>query len=303
MKGFTTNILGIAAVTFLAACSAEISGPAAPPPQEVKTFEHKVAGPNLDGTWVSSCLVEEGSRSYKLTYKIIGQEVNWLKEEFQDTRCYTSFKKTEYAGQFRYNKKINSDIFEVEYYLKNSAETANIHFYSYENLKLANGALYVSEFVIGDSIEPKVELLPKTNSSPGEEPVTQPTPAPEPELDPSLIQAVFASKWSEVKYAFCETQRFATLIDFKSVDLSQVRSGKIILNTRRCNSTAAYNTVERGFTLRGDEKDFYLNIGSDSYVEDNLNGLLYAWAQISGNSGSCYFLKNKGTLGIYNSCK
>ena len=295
-----TGILLTVVAMSLAACSAKVSsdgGAGAPAPSAPAPFQDKVKGPSLEGNWVSDCRSGYASDYYQLKYAIVSQKIHWEKNEFSDSACKIQTHHSEMDGEFRFSQKFANGSYELEYHFA----IENGYSITGENVRLTEGVLFVSEFYLGEQSLPTtaLKLQSSTVTPPAQPPVTQPEP------NPNDTVGIKATTWSEVKYVFCATQGFAWLMDFKGADMSKISGGTLKAAARVCNTKDDFKWKDGyDFTLTGNDKNFKLSIADGaSYIQDNGSGLTAAWAVLGGNSGLCYFIKNKATRGLDYDCE
>ncbi len=149
--------LGLLALSLIS-CSANVSGPGDIPAVATKqtAFEHKLQGPNLDGEWQSSCVADKWSVNYvSFNIKIVGQDIARVITSFSDRSCAHQIKVDKQLGLFRYVKKHNSEIYEIEYQLKFDGG----HYYTGENIQIKDlNHVLISDRIIGDQVRPDISL-------------------------------------------------------------------------------------------------------------------------------------------------
>lgn len=289
----------------LSACSAKIEGGGGespiplPKPDPQPAFAHQIQGPVVDGVWKSGCIPNgwDASKYKSITLEIQGQNVHRVGTNFSDTKCERALDSVDSTGVFRFNKLNYFGQYEVEYQFKMENGT----YTQYEVFNVVDGDLFVSDLIGGDS-KADVKLKKQSASQPAPAPQPNPTPVPEPVLKP----AHKADRYAEAKYAFCSTQGFGTLVDFKGTDLTKNGEGRALLGSKICKTENAIKWSQKDVKITVTIKDGkpqiafpesrYTSIEPYSY-QDGI-GNYGASAMMGGNSGECFFLTNNGTQGL-----
>ena len=146
----------------VAGCKASVDGGSGNPSPVVNPLEDKVAGPNIEGSWQSSCRENYGANQYEITsMTIVGQSVERKVAAYTDTGCSISTTVKNWKGAFHYVAKYGADVFEVEY-LINLGNGATQ--FTGENIKLDQNKLWISEYYIGESVTPTLPLTKITTA-------------------------------------------------------------------------------------------------------------------------------------------
>ena len=282
----------------LGACSAKVSGASdSVPPLHSESFDNKIAGPSVEGLWSSACLPDyDQFRQIKVTFQ--GQNISRISNEYSDSACTQIKHKSELKGLFRWTEKTAYGGFALDYRFDLGGGVTQI---TGEEILIENATLYLSDFKIGFASIDKTFPLVKDGTP---NPLPNPTPGPTPvasDSDPSTVTGMKAQSWEKAKYAFCSVQGLAVLLDFQNQDLSQIQSGSIKVSVRECGSKRAFQANDPiPFVLSKNGRfKMTLDDGYSGFIEDDGKGLTNANAIVSGNSGLCTFLENKGVKDIF----
>lgn len=142
----------------LSACSARIEGAekSGGTPVNPIVTEHQVEGPSLDGVWKSDCRYKYSSSRYEaVSMTITGQSVKRTLTKFSDSLCKAVVQADEWNGIFRFMKKYENGVYEVEYQIALGKGATQ---FTGENLKLVNSTLWISEFYVGENGTPTLQL-------------------------------------------------------------------------------------------------------------------------------------------------
>jgi len=301
----TLAFIGLFAVTTgLIGCKAKIEGGPENVPAPVVNdgfFDEKptIQGPVVEGSWKSNCIERSGKTSRFFEFQFKDQQVVRTENTFSDLKCQTVAKKETNHGRFRFIEHYADDTYQVEYAFDLGSGVTG---FPQEKLKLMQGKLYFTNFHVGEFAEVLVdEALESVGSS---QPVPQPPapvpPAPPIATDPNNIVGQQAQTLWGAKYAFCNVQGIAYLIDFKGHVLSEVSQGTLQAAYRRCNQVQPFKeSGETAFTIVRDGANAEIRFGQSSYIKIYRGGLKGADAVIGGNSGMCTFLINKGVKDVF----
>jgi hypothetical protein len=130
-------------------------------------------------------------------------------------------------------------------------------------------------------------------------------PIPPTAGDPAGVQAILATNWSQVKYAFCSAQdQYGVMIDFQGADLSQVHNGSFRYATRPCDASQPFQWQPTGTFQMSSDANGNLNfdfgpssVGVNNTIATPSSAFNQGYGVWIGNSGSCVFLTNEGTAG------
>ncbi len=288
----TRNLFAVAALSTLlmSACSVHSSSDA-PSVLPKEAFDNKVVGPNIEGAWTSNCFQDFGSKHRQFKAVFQGQNIVRSDSEFADKECTHLLKKSELKGVFRYSDKTSYGGYVVDYHFDLGQGITEI---TAEEILLENNSLYISGFMVGFGSIDKTRPMTKDGAS-------QPTPpaaSPAPNEDPNSIAGVRTSSWQSARYAFCNAQGYAYILDFKNQDLSKVQAGNVEILGRPCNSNRAFKVVGASHFQLDRSAKFKMTL-DDGYLSDNGRGMQDTWAVIAGNSGICTFLENKGVKDVF----
>jgi hypothetical protein len=290
----TKRILVLVALSALAsACSIKADvGSGSPAPGFDKAFKNKITGPAVEGTWKSGCVYNYG-QYHQRTATFKGQAIVRTDNSYSDSNCQTRIDQSEYTGKFRWLKKTSYGGYVVDYHFDVGG---GVTWIVSEELLIEDSALYLSNFVLdAPSMDTSFPMYLDGSSA------TPPTPP----QDPSEIVGIPATSWANVKYAYCNVQGEAMLLDFQGKNLSTVSSGGVKFQARWCNSSDAYQDI--GSTTFGlNRTSPYMMSIADGYngsIQENGQKFTQAFAVLIGNSGVCTYLQNKGTKGVLSDCK
>jgi len=138
----------------LAACSAKVSSPDMSLPANPAVFTHKVAGPALDGRWLSGCELSGNGRGVVYSMTIDGQSVTRVTSEYADAACNQPTKEHIENGMFRFNKQYDAQNFEVEYRIT----IDHGHYEFAENIRFDGTTLAISNHASGTGVIPHITL-------------------------------------------------------------------------------------------------------------------------------------------------
>lgn len=167
----------------LSACNGEMSPSDMPFPTlpingggttHTDDFQHQINGPNVDGTWKSTCVEDtrQDNRWDLITLTISGQNVTRLTRRFKDDACTQADSDKNETGRFRYTKNNSRGDFEVEY----EFNMQNGYYFQYETYNLKGQTLYISNEIGGEGAANV--LMSRDGSAPGTQPTGTPTATP-----------------------------------------------------------------------------------------------------------------------------
>jgi hypothetical protein len=303
-KNIFSASLILLSIAALGACSIKTSGGAPPAADNGGFFDQKatVPGPAVEGEWTSLC-----ARKYQDTYRIFnfkfkGDTVARNEVLFSDAKCKVKAGEKFNHGRFRFIDAFADGGFGIEYAFDLGSGLTT---FPQEKLAVDGTALYISDFQTGEMarVNEKEPLYLAGTTPPA--PTPAPTPAPG-----SPTKAILANDYQGAKYAFCNTQGRAVIVDFQGASLATDGQGLAKIGTRSCGSkspiqwrsTATSFTVSvvNGFPIisfNSGSRDYPDNIRS-YYNYQGLSGSIETFARFDGNSGGCFFTTNGGTQGI-----
>jgi hypothetical protein len=169
----------------LAACSAKVSGGGGDvvPQSSPEVFQHKIAGPDVEGTWASACLFDSYKTKYKqMSIQFIGQSIKRSASLFDDEQCAQVFKKIEDVGTFRWVSPTSYGGFLMDYRLEAGNGVIGI---TGEELLLEGDVMYLSDFRMGFGSIDRTYPMKKGGAAGSATPAPQPKPAPGPNPAPT----------------------------------------------------------------------------------------------------------------------
>lgn len=143
-----TLLIGI--LISLAACNAEIKGSGDPIPAPVT--EQGVAGPTVEGTWISACTIDPMTSTgfKKLEVQFTGNNVTRSTLKYADADCATSTGTKTEKGTFLFSENLGNGYYTIKY----SIDLGNgWHSLPTEKLYLDAKYLYLSNYMTGDSVD------------------------------------------------------------------------------------------------------------------------------------------------------
>ena len=111
-----------------------------------ESFDNKVAGPALEGSWSSACKADFGTQFRQLKINFTGQKVIRSDNAYNDPNCLQLAYKSEQRGVYRYAANTPYNGFAVDYQFNIGNGVTQI---TGEELLLENNQLYLSQFKNG----------------------------------------------------------------------------------------------------------------------------------------------------------
>jgi hypothetical protein len=252
-----------------------------------------IAGPSLNGRWLSRCNAQNDDLYRVWKISVQGENITRQESLFSDSLCTRSVKVRTSEGRFRFIEKYDDGSYAIEYAFKIQGGTE----FPQEKILVDGNKLLISDRVVGAD----AALL--TN-----EPLFQEGIAPRPPVPPAQTQAIIARDYAHARYAFCSTQGLGVLLDFQGARLDIDGTGTARVAGKVCGDTSELKwqkrqvtftvTIARGapqIKFPGSEYDDSIN--PSSYQSGLATGQA-ANTLIGGNSGECYFLENAATKKI-----
>lgn len=121
----------------------------------VGPFNHKVSGPDLNGTWASGCERDDWSSGFvmfNITFK--DQTISRKETKFQDPKCTVQLSTLDRRGLYRYVAAYSAGIFELEYRIN----MPNGFYTTGENVSRSQNRLWITDRRVGNGSIPSIAL-------------------------------------------------------------------------------------------------------------------------------------------------
>lgn len=139
-------VILVTSMLAVSACNIKLKGDKSSPPPENKG----VPGPDLRGTWLSNCESNPRTAGYRtLDVTYTNSNVSRVENLYHDATCNLLSKTEVKSGTYKFIEALKDGSFTVEYTIPIGNGWSSL---PKENVRLENGMLYLSDFVIGQGI-------------------------------------------------------------------------------------------------------------------------------------------------------
>jgi hypothetical protein len=254
-----------------------------------------IAGPVIEGRWISACAQKSNGAYRKFDLKIVGETISRSEINYTDSACATAGIPNENHGRFRFIELFADGGYGIEYAFDAGS---GITSFPQEKIVFKDKVIFISNFFTGDlaqvmTDEPLYLADPVTGV-----PVAPPVP------EPVIKQAEPAYSYRDVKFAFCSIQGFGAMIDLRDVNLTRLGAGNAKMGFKSCNAMKPikWQSTQKTVNVTSINGLPQLSFSDGSTISTNTSetglGRTTGYSVIAGNSGDCFFLKNDGTSGL-----